>query len=48
MKPKKLRLKKGDKNKQIYIVDDDESVCRSLDILLVTHGFTVKTFTSAD
>ena len=48
MKPKKLRLKKGDKNKQIYIVDDDESVCRALDILLVTHGFTVNTFTSAE
>ena len=33
--------------KQIYIVDDDESVCRALDILLVTYGFIVTTFTSA-
>jgi FixJ family two-component response regulator len=31
----------------IYIVDDDESVCRSLKILLMTHGFEVKTFNSA-
>ena len=34
--------------KQIYIVDDDESVCRALSILLVTYGFTVDTFTSAE
>lgn len=33
--------------KQIYVVDDDESVCRALSILLVTYGFTVTTFTSA-
>ncbi|MBF0510871.1 MAG: response regulator [Candidatus Omnitrophica bacterium] len=31
----------------IYIVDDDESVCRSLKILLMTFGFEVKTFNSA-
>jgi len=34
--------------KQIFIVDDDESVCRALGILLVTYGFTVDTFTSAE
>ena len=33
--------------KQIFIVDDDASVCRALDILLITYGFTVDTFTSA-
>jgi FixJ family two-component response regulator len=31
--------------KQIYIVDDDESVCRAMSILLATYGFTVKAFT---
>ena len=35
-------------NKQIFIVDDDESVCRSLKVLLVTYGFTVDTFSSAE
>jgi FixJ family two-component response regulator len=35
-------------NKQIFIVDDDESVCRALSILLITYGFTVDTFTSAE
>ncbi len=34
--------------KQIFIVDDDESVCRALGVLLVTYGFTVDTFTSAE
>lgn len=33
--------------KQIYIVDDDESVCRSLSLLLDTYGFGVQTFASA-
>ena len=33
---------------QIFIVDDDPSVCRALGILLVTYGFNVDTFTSAD
>ena len=33
--------------KKIYIVDDDESVRRSLGILLDTFGFQVKTFFSA-
>jgi FixJ family two-component response regulator len=33
--------------KQIYIVDDDESVCRALSLLLDTFGFKVQTFASA-
>ena len=33
--------------KQIYIVDDDESVCRALKGLLMTFDFDVKTFSSA-
>jgi two-component system response regulator FixJ len=33
---------------QIFILDDDESVCRALGVLLVTYGFTVKTFTCAE
>ena len=52
MKSEKLHLKEGSEmsseNKQIYIVDDDESVCRALGVLLVTYGFTVDTFTSAE
>jgi len=36
------------KNKQIFIVDDDESVCRALAVLLVTYGFTVDTYTCAE
>jgi FixJ family two-component response regulator len=31
----------------IYIVDDDVSVCRALSLLLGSHGFKVRTFTSA-
>ena len=34
-------------NEQIYIVDDDASVCRALATLLTTYGFNVTTFTSA-
>ena len=34
--------------KQIYIVDDDESVCRALKCLLITFGFAVETFFSAE
>jgi len=34
--------------KQIYIVDDDESVCRSLKLLMGTYGFIVETFLSAE
>ena len=32
----------------IYIVDDDESVCRALKTLLMTYDFNVKTFNSGD
>jgi len=31
----------------IYIVDDDESVCRALKTLLMTYDFVVRTFNSA-
>jgi FixJ family two-component response regulator len=52
MNPEKLQLKDGGemlfKNKQIFIVDDDESVCRALAVLLVTYGFTVDTYTCAE
>lgn len=34
--------------KKIYIVDDDESVCRALKVLLSTFEFKVETFNSAD
>ncbi|OGS17673.1 MAG: hypothetical protein A3J83_05310 [Elusimicrobia bacterium RIFOXYA2_FULL_40_6] len=34
--------------KQIYIVDDDESICRALKCLLMTYGFEVSTFLSAE
>ncbi len=34
--------------KQVYIVDDDESVCRALKFLLSTYEFEVETFTSAE
>lgn len=36
------------KTKQIYIVDDDESVCRALKILMVTYGFRVDIFHCAE
>jgi FixJ family two-component response regulator len=32
----------------VYIVDDDLSICRALSILLKSHGFNVKMFTSAE
>jgi len=52
MKLEKLRLKECgkmlSKNKQIFIVDDDVSVCRALSVLLATYGFTVDTFTSTE
>lgn len=35
-------------SRQIFIVDDDESVCRALSVLLVTYGFSVSTFNSAE
>jgi len=34
--------------RQIFIVDDDESICRALSILLAAYGFAVDTFTSAE
>ena len=34
--------------KQIYIVDDDGSVLRSLKLLLVSYGFAADTFSSAE
>ncbi len=34
--------------KQIYILDDDESVLRSLKLLMVSYGFAVDTFSSAE
>lgn len=34
-------------NNKIFIVDDDDSVCRALKTLLMTFDFEVKTFTSA-
>lgn len=33
--------------RNIYIIDDDESVCRALKVLLTTFEFEVKTFNSA-
>lgn len=35
-------------NKQIFIVDDDVSICRALSVLLATYGFAVDTYTSAE
>ena len=34
--------------KQVYVVDDDDSVCRALKCLLLTFGFEVKTFPSSE
>lgn len=34
--------------KQIYIVDDDKSVCSALEALMLTYGFVVRTFNSAE
>jgi len=34
--------------KQVFIVDDDESVCCALKCLLMAFGFTVRTFLSAE
>jgi FixJ family two-component response regulator len=36
------------KSKQVFIVDDDESVCRALSVLLATYGFSVNTFNSSE
>ena len=34
--------------KQIYIVDDDDSICRALKYLLMTFGYEVNTFPSSE
>ena len=34
--------------KKIYVVDDDASICRALKFLLITFGFKVETFSSAE
>src|ERR1700733_12513349 len=34
--------------KQIYILDDDESVLRSLKLLMVSYGFAVDVFSTAE
>jgi len=34
--------------KQIFIVDDDSSICKALGILLGTYGLNVKTFADAE
>src|ERR1035441_8521665 len=51
MQENKLQLKNWDKKslnkKQIYIVDDDESVRNLVKIFLGTYGFTVETFSSS-
>ena len=48
----KLELNNNDEilsgNKQIYIIDDDVSVRRSLKLLMVSCGFAVETFSSAE
>jgi len=36
------------KEKQIYIVDDDLSMRRSLKLLMTSYGFAVETFSSAE
>jgi len=35
-------------NSIIYVVDDDMSICRALEILLRSHGYKVETFVTAD
>lgn len=52
MQSEKLELKKSGEicagRKQIYIVDDDESVCVAIKILMVSYGFEARTFHSAE
>ena len=43
-----MATKMTPKKKQIFIVDDDASVCRALGVLLATYGFIVKIFTCAE
>ena len=35
-------------DKKIFVVDDNESICRALSVLLLTYGFSVDTFTSSE
>ena len=52
MQLEKLRLNDCNETttgkKQIYIVDDDVSVRRSLKLFMVSYGFAVETFSSAE
>src|ERR1039457_6600981 len=51
MKAEELLLKNYKmplEKKQIYILDDEESVLRSLNLLMVSYGFAVETFSSAE
>lgn len=52
MQPEELQLKGRDEpsssKKQIYILDDDGSVLRSLKLLMVSYGFAVETFSTAE
>ncbi len=52
MQIEELQLKKSDKaslnKKEIYILDDEESVLRSLKVLMVSYGFVVDTFFSSE
>ena len=41
-------MKQEKLDNQIFIVDDDVSVCRALCILLATYGFSVKAFVCAE
>jgi FixJ family two-component response regulator len=40
-------MERNKMSSNIYIVDDDESVCKALKFLLMTFEFEVKTFNSA-
>ena len=52
MQLEELQIKKSGEistdKKLIYIVDDVESVCAALKVLMVTYGFSVRTFSSAE
>ena len=51
MKAEELPLKNYKmplEKKQIYILDDDQSVLRSLKLLMVSYGFAVDVFSSAE
>ena len=51
MKTEELPLKNYKmplEKKQIYILDDDQSVLRSLKLLMVSYGFEVETFSTAE